>query len=184
MKRLISFSKIATVFCVVYLVLEIVRDSAAVPTLLEALFNVLFEVCFMVCLLFMATESKNFRSPAVLVVIAALLKITNTFIGMYVPRTAELLQWSGLVVGSVYLAYLIFLCWGFFKFAKRLPKSSLSRSMAMIYPCTYIFQLIATLIVGIGSTVAVWLFEAIGFIQLICIALFYFSLPKELQKDS
>lgn len=186
MKKLAEFSYIATSLCVLYFICDVVGLFIPVPVILDNIKDIALDVSFIVFFYLLAMQYNDFKRSTNNIIIANLLSITNVVLVTCMRnRPNDTMITMTLIIGVIYLLYLIFLCIGFFNLKQQLPKPSLPHNMALIYPCTYFIQLGINIIIPtsiISHTHLQWLYNAISLLQIISITLLIYSLPKTYAK--
>ena len=182
MKRFILFSRMATLICSLCLVFEVVSFIVDISLIWGYIYTFIYNIILIVFPLLLMSQSKTFKTPATYILIASSLTLIDKLLGLFMRSLSnEAMMVMPIVLGVIYLLYLVFVFMGYFKLGKLLPKPSLSRSMAIAYPYTYILQFVVSFILGLFSleaAVSVSLFKFIGVAQLLVITLLLFSFTQ------
>ena len=178
MTKLKSFSRIAVASSGLFLLFSLVCLWVEIPFVWSDVLEILFESILIIYALLLMGQSKAHKRPATFIVIAATLNVLSTVLGVCMRyMSKENMVMMVAATGSVYLLYLIFVCLGFFKLSKQLSKRSLSRGMAIAFPCTYFVQLIA------NALICHRLNSGMVLLQIVLIAVFFYSLPKDIENN-
>ncbi len=188
MKRITTFSRIATVFCMIYIIFDIICLFTIVPYI----FGTIFRICYCSLFIVLATliqSNKIFKRPSIYIIIAALLGVVNACIGLYgncLPHDSRMKL--SLITGAIYIPELIFICMGFFKLAKRLPKGTWLKRMAAAIPSIELSRLVLPIVWMLvfpdGNPAFRWFIETLFVVQTIIVALFYYALPQILKYEN
>lgn len=182
MKGLTSFSRIAALFCALCFLFDVVSFFVSVPFVYGNILSFVYDLILFVFPFLLISQSKVFKRPATYIIIASSLSLIDDLLGIYMRGlSGEDKMVMTIVLGSIYLFYLVFVCLGFFKLGKLLPKPSLARSMAIAYPYAYLLQLFASALTGacnLETSTSVLIFSAIGVAQLLVVTLLFYSFAR------
>lgn len=184
MKRLSLLSRITCGLCLLYIAFDILCLVTFVPYIFGAIFRICLNVSYIVFLTLLQSKARVFRRPAIYIVVASSLAIINACINLY---SSGLLADSQLpyvtTTGFIYLPLLIFFCMGFFKMAKLLPRKTWARRMAVAIPSVELLQLVLPIVwmLVLPNTVSRYFIDTIYLIQMVAIALFYYTIPKAVE---
>lgn len=188
MKRITTFSRIATIFCLIYIIFDVICLFTFVPYIFGTIFRICYYSLFGVFATLMLAK-KIFKRPSIYIIIAASLGVVNACVslyGSYLPYDSR--TKTTLITGITYLPMLIFICMGFFKLAKTLPKGTWVKRMAAAIPSIELFSLVLPavwmLVFPGGNPGFRWFIETLFVIQIIIVSLFYYALPQVLKYDN
>ena len=187
MKNTTKFAILSVAVSVLYLVFYLVCSIVKLPSIYSSIPGTVYGALLVVFPLVLMAEAKSLKRPAVYIVVAFLLKFVNMWLGVYmttVPKEKTMMVVSAM--GFVYLFYLVFVCLGFFKLSKLLPKPSLVRGLSIAYPCSYFLQGLVNAMRASGLfsiSLSQGLFVGIGYLQIAIIALLIYSLLKGIERE-
>lgn len=180
MKHLSLFSRVATTFCLMYIIFQIVcsvclATDVSLPVVLGSIFSICFYILYIVFSVLLAMHDGAFKRAALWVIVAVVLELV-----VLNCRFASSF-WIQSFVPIAHLLYMILFCVGFCKLFSSFPKRTLARYMSIV-----VFSMIPLNFVvssyGWAPAVDVLLLNKILFlVQLVATALLYYSLPKSLK---
>ena len=192
MKQLTNFSRIAIIGYSLYFIFQIAVCFfiTQIPPLFTASLSIAYAASFIAVAAWIISHDNTLKKPAIFIIIAAALSIANLLVSIYFQGklTETNATTFSLITGAIYLPHLIFTCIGFFKLAKRLPKSTLARYMAKLIPWTELFPLILSFVIGLvaaftaaPNTSLIWTYKIMSLTEVIAMALLCYSLPKAIE---
>ena len=187
MKNTTKFAILSVAVSVLYLVFWMACFFAKLPSIYDCISDMLYGALLVAFPLVLMSVAKSLKRPAVYILIASLLQLVSTGLGVYMTTVLrEKLMVVISAMGIVYLFYLVFVCLGFFKLSKLLPKPSVVRGLSIVYPCSFLLQFAVTMMQGSGifsTTLCQGLYGGIGFLQIVIIALLIYTLFKGIERE-
>lgn len=149
MKQTNKFANIAAIGYLLYFLIEMIVYPliTKVPPLLPAILNVIYIVSFIAVAMWIISQDKTLKKPAIFIIIATAFGLVNRIFSIYMHGHPDIgtAKYS-LITTAFYLPHLIFSCMGFFKLAKGLPKGTLARYMAKLFPWAALASLIISFV--------------------------------------